>query len=116
MATSNTELTLFLSIRLARFNRLALASLKMHLASLGAELHRGRAPPRRQGHITPPRVRDGEEPLVDPGERAKRASFEEDEHSRDESREIANRLYIYSTELTLFHSITFASLVLLLLH
>ena len=36
MATSTTELTLFHSIILTRFTRFALASLKMHLASLGA--------------------------------------------------------------------------------
>jgi len=37
MATSTTKLTLFHSKLLTRFNRFALASLKMRLASLGAE-------------------------------------------------------------------------------
>jgi len=42
------------------------------------------------------------------GERAKRASFEEDENTRDESREMATDIMATSTtELTLFHSIRF---------
>ena len=44
LATFTTELTLFHSIRLARFIRFALASIKMHLASLGADLRKHQVP------------------------------------------------------------------------
>ena len=49
------------------------------------------------------------------GERAKRASLDEDEHTRDESREMATDIMATSTtELT--HSIHFARLVRFVLH
>jgi len=47
--------------------------------------------------------------ILEKGERAKRASFEEDEHTRDESREMGTDIMATSTtELTIFHSIRLA--------
>jgi len=46
------------------------------------------------------------------GERAKRASFDEDEHTRDESREMTtDEMATSTTELTLFHSIRLARFI-----
>ena len=84
-ATSTTKLTYYYSTQfvfvwLACFAR---ASLKMRLASLGAGLQ-GRV----LREVLQGRARRG---VAEQGERAKRTSLDEDDHTRDESREMANR-------------------------
>jgi len=113
---ATTILTLSHSITFVRLARLPSAPLKMRLASLGAgclhHLHGGEGSGRKHQNCV---LFDGVGLLwadcLEKGERAKRKSLDEDEHTRDESRKMATDIMEHPLLTTLFHPIRLARLV-----